>query len=117
MSLALDIASWVLLTCGSLIMIVSAIGIIRLPDLFTRLHGASLADTGGAALLLLGMALQTDLDLNTVKLGMIAIVLFLTAPTASHAVAHSALVGGLSPDKPEENQSTDETGEQGEEKS
>ena len=117
MEQAIDIASWVLLISGSLIMIISAIGIIRLPDLFTRLHGAGLADTGGASLLLLGMALQTDFDLNTVKLGMIAIILYLTAPTASHAVAHSALIGGLSPDNPEENQSTDEAGEQDGEKS
>ncbi|MBC6439984.1 MAG: monovalent cation/H(+) antiporter subunit G [Rhodospirillales bacterium] len=109
MILALDIASWICLIIGALLMVVSAIGLLRLPDLFTRLHSGGLADTGGAALLLLGMALQTDFDLVTVKIVLIGIVLVLTSPTASHAVAHSALLGGLSPNAPEANQARDES--------
>ena len=111
MNLALDILSGACLIVGAALMIVSALGIIRLPDLFTRLHGASIADTGGAFLLLIGMVLQADSFLVGVKLGLIGIVLFLTAPTASHAVAHAALIGGLSPDDPGANQSTEEAEE------
>tara|TARA_B100000686_G_scaffold340807_1_gene417064 strand:- start:298 stop:645 length:348 start_codon:yes stop_codon:yes gene_type:complete len=107
MSMVLDIASWILLVTGGLLLIVSGLGLLRLPDLFTRLHGGSLADTGGAVLMLVGMALQTEMSLITVKLLMIGIILLLTAPTASHAVAHSALIGGLSPDDPEQNQARD----------
>ncbi len=98
MSAAVDIASWIAMVTGGLLLVTGALGMVRLPDLFTRLHAASLADTGGAALLLLGMVLQTDFGLDTVKLVLIGIVLFLTAPTATHAVAHSALLGGISPD-------------------
>ena len=105
MSLAVDILSWLLMLGGGILMLVSGIGMIRLPDLFTRLHGASVADTGGAALLLLGMALQAGFTLVTVKLLLIGIFLFFTTPTASHAVAHAALIGGLSPDDPNKNQS------------
>jgi multicomponent Na+:H+ antiporter subunit G len=107
-SLAVDILSWALMLAGGFFMLVSGIGMIRLPDLFTRLHGASVADSGGAALLLLGMALQAGFTLVTVKLLLIGIFLFFTTPTASHAVAHAALIGGLSPDDPTKNQGPDE---------
>lgn len=103
MSAALDAVSWFSMVAGGLLMVVSGLGMVRLPDLFTRLHAAGIADTGGSVLLLLGMALQTDFDHNTVKLVLIGIVLLLTTPTASHAVAHSALLGGLSPDDPAAN--------------
>ena len=98
MSAALDVASWVLLVGGALLLVVSALGLLRLPDFFTRVHAAGVADTGGVGLLLLGMALQTGFDLVTAKLVLIGVVLALTAPTASHAVAHAAVLGGLSPD-------------------
>ncbi len=99
-----DLLSWGCLGLGGFIMLVAAIGMIRLPDFYTRLHAASLADTGGALLMLLGLGLQTGFDLITFKLFLIAAILFFTTPTASHAVAHSALLGGLSPDNPAENQ-------------
>ncbi|MDZ4735834.1 MAG: monovalent cation/H(+) antiporter subunit G [Rhodospirillaceae bacterium] len=111
MSLAVDILSWALMLGGGFFMLVSGVGMLRLPDLFTRLHGASVADTGGAALLLLGMALQAGFTLVTVKLLLIGIFLFFTTPTASHAVAHAALIGGLSPDDPAKNQHPDEDGD------
>jgi len=111
MSLVLDIVSWALMLLGGGLMVTSAIGILRLPDFFTRLHAAGIADTGGAALLLLGMAIQAGFTLVTVKLVMIGIFLFFTSPTASHAVAHAALIGGLSPDDPSANQKSDEAGE------
>jgi len=111
MSLALDILSGVCLITGAVMMIISALGMIRLPDLFTRLHGASIADTGGAFLLLFGMVLHADSFLVGIKLGLIGVVLFLTAPTASHAVAHAALIGGLSPDDPKVNQGKEEAEE------
>ncbi len=101
MSVVIDVLSWIAMVAGGLLMVTSALGMVRLPDLFTRLHAGSLADTGGAALLLFGMLLQTEFGLNSVRLVLIGIVLFLTAPTASHAVAHSALLGGVSPDAPE----------------
>lgn len=98
MSVLLDTASWALLIAGALALGVSGLGLLRLPDVFTRLHAAGIADTGGAALLLAGMALQLPLGAATVKLALIAIVLWLTAPTASYAIGHAALSGGLTPE-------------------
>lgn len=107
MSVVVEIASWAFLMIGAGFMLVSALGMLRLPDFFTRLHGASLADTGGCAFLILGMMLQGGFTLVTVKLAMIGVFLFFTTPTASHAVAHAAIVGGLSPADPSANQTSD----------
>ena len=103
MSLLVDIASWALMLAGGVLVVGSGIGLVRLSNLFARLHAGGLADTGGAALLLLGMGLQAGWSLITVKLLLIAAFLFFTAPTASHALAHAAILGGLSPDGRDEN--------------
>jgi multicomponent Na+:H+ antiporter subunit G len=99
MSLLVDVASWALFIIGGGLMLIGGIGMVRLPNFFTRLHAAGLVDTGGAAALLLGMALQAGWSMVTVKLVLIGIFLFFTSPTASHAVAHASLLGGLSPDQ------------------
>lgn len=98
MNLAIDMASWLLLTAGGCLMAASGLGLVRLPNLFARIHAGGLADTGGAALLILGMALQAGWTLVTVKLILVGIFLFFTAPTASHALAHAALLGGVDPE-------------------
>ncbi|MDE0046497.1 MAG: monovalent cation/H(+) antiporter subunit G [bacterium] len=98
MNILIDAVSWIALVTGGLLMVTSALGMVRLPNLFTRLHAGSLADTGGVGLILLGLILQTEPGLNTLKLLLIGFVLFLTTPAASHAVGHAALLGGLSPD-------------------
>lgn len=97
MDLALDIASWVSFALGGFFLIVGAIGMIRLPDFWSRLHGAGVIDTAGAELILLGMAFQSGLSLITVKLVLIGLFLFFTSPTATHAVANAAYVAGLRP--------------------
>lgn len=108
MNLAIDIASWLLLAAGGSLMVASGLGLVRLPNVFARLHAAGLADTGGSALLLLGMALQAGWSLVTVKLVLIGIFLFFTAPTAGHALAHAALLGGISPDDKGESEDDEE---------
>ena len=94
MSYALDIVSWVMLTSGGLFVLVGGIGALRMPDLYTRMHAASLADTMGVILVLVGLMLQAGLSRATAKLAMIGLVLLLTAPTASYALANAALLTG-----------------------
>lgn len=89
--------SWGLLVCGGLLLIVGAIGILRFPDLYTRIHPAGLIDTGGASLILCGLMLQSGWSLVTVKLLLILFFLLFTGPTATHALARAALAGGLRP--------------------
>ncbi len=94
MSFALDIASWVMLSAGGLFVFIGGIGALRMPDLYTRMHAASLADTMGAMLILGGVMLQAGLSLATVKLAMILVFLLLTGPTSSYALANAALLTG-----------------------
>jgi multicomponent Na+:H+ antiporter subunit G len=94
---ALDLLSAVCLLAGSLLAVVGGLGLIRLPDFFTRMHGAGITDTLGAGLILLGLMFQAGLSLVTVKLIMILAFLYLTSPTATHALAQSALTHGLKP--------------------
>jgi multicomponent Na+:H+ antiporter subunit G len=88
---------WVLLLSGSLFAIIGGIGLIRLPDLFSRMHGAGVTDTLGAGLILVGLMLHSGANLVTFKLGAVLFFLFLTSPTATHALARSALAEGLQP--------------------
>lgn len=98
----LDLLSWAAILSGSLFILVGTLGLLRLPDVFTRLHGVGMTDTLGAGLLILGMLLQTTSWLVAVKLVLIAVFLFFTSPTTSHALARAALHAGLVPwSKPE----------------
>jgi multicomponent Na+:H+ antiporter subunit G len=96
MSLA-DAASWILLVAGGLFCIVGAVGLLRMPDLFTRMHAASVTDTLGAGLILLGLMLQSGLTLVSAKLVLVGLLIFFTSPTATHALARAALARGLEP--------------------
>lgn len=72
-----------------------AIGLFRFPDFFTRVHAASVTDSFAAILIVAGLMLHTNFDINTAKLFFILIFLLLTSPTASQALAKSARHGGL----------------------
>jgi multicomponent Na+:H+ antiporter subunit G len=97
MSAAIDIASWVLLVAGGLFCVVSGIGLIRMPDFYTRVHAASVAETLGAGLILFGLILQAGWTLIAAKLVVIGLLLFFTSPAAGHALARAALGRGLEP--------------------
>jgi multicomponent Na+:H+ antiporter subunit G len=97
MQLAIDILSWVLLTAGGALCVVGALGLLRMPDFYTRMHAASVLETAGAGLLLAGMALQAGFSLVSAKLAMIALLLFFASPTATHALGRAALARGVAP--------------------
>jgi len=97
MSGFLDIASWVLLTLGGISVLIGGIGALRLPDLYTRMHAASVTDSLGALLILVGIMLQAGLSLATIKLAAILLFLLLTSPTASYALAAAARIAGHKP--------------------
>ena len=89
-------ASAILMGAGSIFILIGALGLVRLPDFYTRMHAAGVTDTLGAELLLLGMMLQAGLSLVTLKLVLISSFIFFTSPTSTHAVANAARVMGLS---------------------
>ena len=92
-----DILSWVLLSSGGVFCMIGALGLLRMPDFYTRMHAASVIETLGAGLLLLGMMLQAGLTLISVKLLIIGALLFFTSPTATHALARAAHLRGVEP--------------------
>jgi multicomponent Na+:H+ antiporter subunit G len=93
----IDALSWAMLVAGGVFCTIGSIGLVRMPDFYTRMHAASVVDTLGAALLLGGMMLQAGLGLVTVKLAMIGALLFFTSPAATHALARAALQRGVQP--------------------
>ena len=96
-ALILEGLSWIFMVSGAFFVVVGAFGSWRLGDFWARLHAASVTDSAGVILLIVGMCLQAGLSLVTVKLLIIGIFLFITGPTATHAVANAALVSGLRP--------------------
>ena len=90
-------ASWACLLLGSAFCIIGGIGLIRLPDFYSRIHGGGITDTLGAGLVMLGLMLQAGWSLVTVKLVLILLFLLLTSPVASHAIARAARHSGLEP--------------------
>jgi multicomponent Na+:H+ antiporter subunit G len=97
MTYFIDALSWVCLVTGGVFCVIGAIGILRMPDFYTRMHAASVLDTLGAGLILAGLMLQAGLTLVAVKLAMVGLLLFFSSPTASHALARAAMVRGLQP--------------------
>ena len=97
MTMVVDILSWLLLIGGAFFLLTGSIGLVRMPDFFSRTHPGGMVDTLGAGLTIAGLALQGGFTLVTVKLVLILVFLLLTGPTATHALAHAALVSGLKP--------------------
>ncbi len=97
MSVIVDILSWSCLVAGGFFSVVGALGLVRMPNFYTRMHAASVIETLGAGLILLGLALQAGLTLITAKLLIIGLLIFFTSPTATHALAKAALTRGLMP--------------------
>ena len=95
--LAVDIASWACLCLGGLFYVIGAVGLNRMPDVFTRMHAVSVADTLGAGLLIIGMVLQAGPTLVAAKLILIILVLLFTGSVATHALARAALQDGVEP--------------------
>ncbi len=97
MSAVVHVISWAALLTGGFLVITGGIGLLRFPDLYTRMHAAGVTDTGGAGLVLLGLMLQAGLTIVAVKLALILWFLLFTGPVSSHALAKAALHGKLEP--------------------
>ena len=96
--MVLDAASWVFLTLGGVSVLIGGIGALRMPNLYSRMHAASVTDSVGAIFVIFGIMLQAGLSLATIKLAAILLFLLLTSPTASNALASAALLAGNRPD-------------------
>jgi multicomponent Na+:H+ antiporter subunit G len=91
------VLSWACLVAGGLFCVVGALGMLRMPDFYTRMHAASVIETLGAALILIGLLLQAGFTLVAVKLLFVGVLIFFASPTATHALARAAMGRGLKP--------------------
>jgi len=97
MGLIFDILTWILLLAGAFFCLVGGIGIVRLPEFFSRTHASGVTDTLGAGCILIGLMLQTNDPLVLSKLVIVIAILWFTSPTAGYALARAALSHGLTP--------------------
>lgn len=97
MSVVIDFLAGAFLLTGGFFCVVGGIGLIRMPDFYTRMHAASVTETLGAGLILLGLILLGGWTLITMKLVMVGLLIFFASPTASHALARSAMLRGVKP--------------------
>lgn len=97
MSAVVDVLSALSLLAGAFFCLIGAVGLLRMPDFYTRMHAASVLETLGAGFILLGLLLQAGFTLVAAKLLMIGLLIFFASPTASHALARAALLRGLAP--------------------
>jgi multicomponent Na+:H+ antiporter subunit G len=103
MSALIDGLSWASLIAGGVFCVIGAVGMLRMPDFYTRLHAASVIETLGGGLILLGLLLQAGFTLVAAKLLIVALLVFFASPTATHALAKAAMERGVKPllDRPE----------------
>lgn len=80
---------------GCFLIFVSAIGLIRMPGFYTRIHAAGKTDTLGQILILTGLILYKGFSLVSVKLLFILAFVFIANPTATHALAQAAYRMGV----------------------
>lgn len=90
------------LLAGFFLMIVSAIGVIRLPDFFSRLHASSVGETLGIVFAGIGFIVYEGFTLTSVKILLILIAVFLVNPVGTHLIGKAALRSGHKPWKEEE---------------
>ncbi|MBF0209837.1 MAG: monovalent cation/H(+) antiporter subunit G [Desulfamplus sp.] len=92
-----------LIIAGLFFFLIGSIGMIRLPDFYSRLHSAGIIDTMGLFLTMSGMAILVLNDFNlgnflsALKIILIVIFVFLTSPTATHAIVDAGIRAGLKP--------------------
>ena len=97
MSNITEIVSGIFLVIGAVAMLVGGVGILRMPDLFTRLHAVGIIDTLGVAAILIGLAFLAGWGLVLIKLIIIFALLMLLNPSTSHALARAAVHGAKKP--------------------
>ena len=90
-------AGVVLIVAGLIFMLLGSVGILRLPDFFTRTHAASKVDTAGIIVVLAGIGVIEGLTINSAKIMIAILFLTLTNPVAAHALTRAARRQGFRP--------------------
>ena len=97
MDTLINLISFIFIFIGSITILIGSLGLLRLPDVFSRIHAAGMIDTAGASFVILGMILQSGFSLITAKLVFIGIFIFFTSPITGHVTANLARKKGVNP--------------------
>ena len=97
MTMLVEIVSGLFILLGVIALITGSLGLVKLPDLFSRTHAVGLMDTAGVGFIILGLIVYEGFTLVSVKLALVGIFLCFTSPIATHAVAQVALRSGVKP--------------------
>ena len=90
-----------LIVAGLFFLVVGAIGMLRLPNIFARAHALSLTDSLGAFLVLVGLALYQGVSVNLLRILIVLALIYRLNPVISHATVRAAYRAGMRPDVPE----------------
>lgn len=110
----MTIVEWlsdICLLLGGILTLTGAVGLLRLPSFFTRLHAASVTETLGATLLIIGIMLDTGWTLDAAKLMLLILIMIVANPTITHALCRAVAHDGSTPEMEVGNplKSSDET--------
>jgi len=91
----IELVAYVLLGIGSACALIGAVGIVRFPDVYNRIHANTVVVVGGAIMTMIGTGIVGGLSIFTIKALLIAAFLFLTNPVSAHAIARAAHRSGV----------------------
>ena len=97
MEIIVQLISFLFIILGSLIILVGSLGLLRLPDVFSRIHAVGMIDTAGIGLIITGLIIYSGFSTVTIKLLIMGLILFFTSPISGHAVAISAKKNNFKP--------------------
>ena len=93
----MEMISYILISFGLFFMGISALGLIRLPDFFTRTHAVSKTETLGISLVLIGLIFESGISIVSLKIFLVVAFVFIANPIASHLLSRSAIKNGTIP--------------------
>jgi multicomponent Na+:H+ antiporter subunit G len=97
MDILVIVLSGLSIAIGVIALLIGSLGLIKLPDVYCRIHAVGMIDTAGASFIILGMIIHQGFSLVSFKLALIGVFLFFTSPIATHAVAQVAHKMGVKP--------------------
>jgi len=97
MGLAIELISYLFISIGSILILIGSIGLLRLPDVFSRIHAVGMIDTAGIGFIIFGLLIYTGFSNSSIKLIILGVILFFTSPISGHAVAISAKQNDVKP--------------------
>jgi multicomponent Na+:H+ antiporter subunit G len=97
MDMVVLVLSGLSIAIGVIALLIGSLGLIKLPDVYCRIHAVGMIDTAGASFIILGMIIHQGFSLVSFKLALIGVFLFFTSPIATHAVAQVAHKMGVKP--------------------